>query len=81
MERSLILFSIYFIERTGLAWLPASPGKTTMVRKPNYSFERKERDRRKAEKKTKRAAAKKAARETEAGAESDAEITNSPLTE
>ncbi len=36
-----------------------------MARTPNYSFERKERDRLKAEKKAKRAAEKKAARETE----------------
>ena len=34
-----------------------------MARTPNYSFERKERDRLKAEKKAKRAAEKKAARE------------------
>lgn len=35
-----------------------------MARTPNYSFERQERDRLKAEKKAKRAAEKKAARET-----------------
>ena len=34
-----------------------------MARKPNYSFERKERERLKAEKKAKRAAEKKEARE------------------
>ena len=34
-----------------------------MARTPNYSFERKERDRLKAEKKAKRAAEKKAARD------------------
>jgi len=34
-----------------------------MARKPNYDFERKERDRLKAEKKAKRAAEKKAASE------------------
>ncbi|MGD1877779.1 MAG: hypothetical protein ACFB13_09790 [Kiloniellaceae bacterium] len=34
-----------------------------MARKPNYDFERKERDRLKAEKKAKRAAEKKGARE------------------
>jgi hypothetical protein len=37
-----------------------------MARTPNYSFERKERERIKAEKKAKRAAEKKAARESEA---------------
>lgn len=36
-----------------------------MARKPNYDFERKERERQKAEKKAKRAAEKKAAREVE----------------
>lgn len=36
-----------------------------MARTPNYSFERKERDRLKTEKKAKRAAEKKAARETQ----------------
>ncbi|MBO6946558.1 MAG: hypothetical protein JJ855_01165 [Rhodospirillales bacterium] len=35
-----------------------------MARKPNYSFERKERERLKAEKKAKRAAEKQEARET-----------------
>lgn len=35
-----------------------------MARTPNYNFERKERDRVKAEKKARRAAEKKAARET-----------------
>jgi len=35
-----------------------------MARTPNYGFERKERDRKKAEKKAKRAAEKQAARET-----------------
>lgn len=38
-----------------------------MARKPNYRFERKERERLKAEKKAERAAAKTAARESEAG--------------
>lgn len=37
-----------------------------MARKPNYSFERRERDRLKAEKKAKRAADKKAASEKSA---------------
>ena len=37
-----------------------------MARKPNYDFERKERDRLKAEKKAKRAAEKKAASEAKA---------------
>lgn len=36
-----------------------------MARKPNYSFERKERERIKAEKKAKRVAGKKASREKE----------------
>jgi len=36
-----------------------------MARTPNYSFERKERDRLKAEKKARRAAEKKAAREVQ----------------
>ncbi len=36
-----------------------------MARKPNYKFERSERERIKAEKKAKRAAEKKAARETQ----------------
>jgi len=39
-----------------------------MARKPNYSFERKERERLKAEKKAKRAAQKKDAAETPADA-------------
>lgn len=38
-----------------------------MAMKPNYAFERRERDRLKAEKKAKRAAEKKAAAETAAG--------------
>ena len=38
-----------------------------MARKPNYSFERRERERRKAEKKSKRAEAKKEAREKKSG--------------
>lgn len=38
-----------------------------MARKPNYSLERKERDRLKAEKKAKRAAEKAEAREKKAG--------------
>lgn len=37
-----------------------------MARKPNYNFERKERDRLKAEKKAKRLAEKQAAREDKA---------------
>jgi hypothetical protein len=52
-----------------------------MARKPNYAFERKERDRLKAEKKAKRAAAKRDAREQKSGADdlsdsSDAEHPN-----
>jgi hypothetical protein len=38
-----------------------------MARTPNYNFERKERERIKAEKKARRAAEKKAAREEQAG--------------
>ena len=38
-----------------------------MARKPNYSFERRERERQKAEKKAKRAAEKKEARERKSG--------------
>lgn len=38
-----------------------------MAMKPNYAFERRERDRLKAEKKAKRAAEKKAAAETASG--------------
>lgn len=38
-----------------------------MARKPNYSFERRERERLKAEKKAKRAAAKQEAREKPSG--------------
>ncbi len=38
-----------------------------MARQPNYSFERKERERLKAEKKAKRAAAKQEARDKAAG--------------
>ena len=38
-----------------------------MARKPNYDFERRERERLKAEKKAKRAAEKKEAREKKAG--------------
>jgi hypothetical protein len=40
-----------------------------MARKPNYNFERKERDRLKAEKKAKRAAEKNEARERKSGQE------------
>ncbi len=38
-----------------------------MARKPNYSFERRERERLKVEKKAKRAAEKKEAREKQSG--------------
>ena len=38
-----------------------------MPRKPNYSFERRERDRLKAEKKAKRTAEKQAARDNKSG--------------
>jgi len=57
-----------------------------MARTPNYSFERKERERNKAEKKAKRAAEKKAARETESdplkvSEQNDAENPTSPTSE
>ena len=55
-----------------------------MARKPNYDFERRERDRLKAEKKALRAAAKKEAREQNATADdqTDAEAeTESPPTD
>lgn len=57
-----------------------------MARKPNYKFERNERDRIKAEKKAKRAAEKQAARESqpetsEATGENDAATTESPKSE
>lgn len=42
-----------------------------MARKPNYSFERHERERLKAEKKAKRAAAKKEAQANKAGDSED----------
>jgi hypothetical protein len=47
-----------------------------MARKPNYSFERRERERLKMEKKAKRAAEKKAASETPA--ETPAEASDMP---
>lgn len=57
-----------------------------MARTPNYSFERKERERNKAEKKAKRAAEKKAARETESdplkvSEQNDAENPTPPTSE
>ncbi len=57
-----------------------------MARKPNYSFERRERDRMKTEKKAKRAAEKKEAREKKSGqsqpsAQSDGQSPLSPTAE
>ncbi|WP_179954333.1 hypothetical protein [Denitrobaculum tricleocarpae] len=57
-----------------------------MARTPNYNFERRERERMNAEKKAKRAAAKKEAREkkaaqSEPAAQSDAQDLPSPTTE
>ena len=57
-----------------------------MARKPNYSFERRERERPKAEKKAKRAAEKKEAAEKKAGqsqasAQDDGQDPVSPITE
>lgn len=50
-----------------IAACPISPStRIMMARKPNYDFERRERDRLKAEKKAKRAAEKKEAREEKA---------------
>ncbi len=53
-----------------------------MAKKPNYDFERRERDRLQAEKKAKRAAAKKEAREAKAAPseqlDSDMATQNSP---
>ena len=50
-----------------LAKKAADRNKETMARKPNYNFERKERERLKAEKKAKRALEKKEAREAKSG--------------
>jgi hypothetical protein len=57
-----------------------------MARKPNYNFERRERERLKAEKKAKRAAEKKEAREKKSGqsqpsAQSDGQNLLSPTAE
>ena len=57
-----------------------------MARKPNYSFERRERERLKAEKKAKRASEKKEAREKKSGqsqasAQSDDQNPLSPAAE
>ena len=57
-----------------------------MARTPNYSFERRERERLNAEKKAKRAAEKKEAREKKAGqseaaAQSDGQDPSSPTAE
>lgn len=57
-----------------------------MARTPNYSFERRERERMNAEKKAKRAAAKKEAREKKAAqsdpaAQSDGQDPSSPTVE
>jgi hypothetical protein len=57
-----------------------------MARKPNYDFERKERERQKAEKKAKRLAEKKEAREQKsqqdgAPTQGDAQDSDSPTTE
>jgi hypothetical protein len=57
-----------------------------MARKPNYGFERRERERMKAEKKAKRAAEKKEAREKKSGqvqpsAQSDGQDPFSPTAE
>jgi len=57
-----------------------------MARKPNYDFERKERERLKAEKKARRAAEKKDAREansssSDADVHNDAEPQSSPIAE
>lgn len=57
-----------------------------MAKTPNYSFERRERERLNAEKKAKRAAEKKEAREKKAGqsapsAQSDGENLTSPTAE
>lgn len=47
-----------------------------MARKPNYDFERRERERLKAEKKAKRAADKKAAREQASQTNTESEPTD-----
>jgi len=54
-----------------------------MARKPNYDFERKERDRLKAEKKALRVAEKKAARtkNSEQSEQSDTDNSTLPITE
>ena len=57
-----------------------------MARKPNYDFERKERDRQKAEKKAKRAAEKKNARDeksppSESPEQGDVQDPGAPTTE
>jgi len=49
-----------------------------MAKKPNYDFERRERDRLQAEKKAKRAAAKKEAREAKSGQSDQLDSDSSP---
>ena len=67
-------------------WLGMSPKRETMARKPNYDFERRERERLKSEKKAKRAAEKREARDKktgriEASASNDGSDQSTPTTE
>jgi hypothetical protein len=51
--------------------VPNKHREQIMAKKPNYDFERRERERQKAEKKAQRAAAKKEAKEAKARGETD----------
>lgn len=73
------------LTHTPKPWAYATTG-AKMARKPNYNFERQERERQKAEKKAKRLAEKKEAREAksqqnETSAEPDSQHPGSPSTE
>jgi len=62
------------------AFLAKSEG-VILARKPNYSFERKERERLKSEKKAKRAAAKQEARDNKSGQPGESELSEQIDTE
>jgi hypothetical protein len=76
--------SLNFISCFAPGMLPAISKRTMMARKPNYDFERKERERKKAEKKALRAAGNKKVRELnseppmENGADSDIPSSTDP---
>lgn len=72
---------IYPSPRTGAGTLRDRSERMKMAKKPNYDFERRERHRLQAEKKAKRAAAKKEAREAKSAQsdQPDTETVNPPF--